>query len=143
MAPIDFVIRDGFDSMDFDRVAEMLARSFWTTGISREEVIKGARHSALVVGAFLNDGMQVGYARAISDRTRFAYVLDVFVDEQYRRAGIGQAMVRYILGHDVLKDVYQWLLITRDAHGVYRKAGFTELANADRWMQIIHDRPKR
>ncbi|MBP7583752.1 MAG: GNAT family N-acetyltransferase [Spirochaetes bacterium] len=143
MAPIDFVIRDGFDSMDFDRVAEMLARSFWTPGISREEVIKGARHSALVVGAFLPNGTQVGYARAISDKTRFAYILDVFVDEPCRRSGIGQAMVRHILDHEEMKGVYQWILITRDAHGVYRKAGFTELANPDRWMQIMRERPKR
>ncbi len=143
MASIDFVIRDGFDNMDFTRVAEMLAKSFWVPGISVEEVIKSAHHSALVAGAFLADGTQVGYARAISDKTRFAYILDVFVEEQYRRAGIGQAMVRHILAHDDMKDVYQWILITRDAHGVYRKAGFTELAHPDMWMQIIRERPKR
>ena len=51
-APIDFVIRDFFENMDFSRAAEMLARSFRTPGVSRDELVQGARYSALVVGAF-------------------------------------------------------------------------------------------
>lgn len=143
MEPFEYAVKDGFEKMDFARVTKMLAKSYWTPGISREEVMKGARNSALAVGAFLPDGTQVGFARAISDKTRFAYILDVIVEEKYRRSGIGQAMVKHILAHDDLKDVYQWILVTRDAHGVYRKAGFAEFAHSDRWMQIMHDRPNR
>jgi ribosomal protein S18 acetylase RimI-like enzyme len=143
MAICEYHISDGFENMDFAHAAAMLARSFWVPGISMEEVVKSARNSAMVAGAFLTDGTQVGYARVISDKTRFAYILDVIVDERYRRSGIGQAMVKHILSHEEMKDAYQWILITRDAHGVYRKAGFAELAHPERWMQIIHDRPKR
>ena len=106
------------------------------------EVRRGAENSALVVGAFLG-GEQVGYARAISDRTRFAYILDVYVDERFRRRGIGQTMVRGILGHEDLKDVYQWLLITKDAHGVYEKLGFRVTARPGDWMEIRTPRPRR
>jgi GNAT superfamily N-acetyltransferase len=76
----------------------------------------------------------------ISDKTRFAYILDVYMDEKYRRKGIGQAMIKFILNHPEIKDVYQWVLITRDAHGVYRKVGFQPLENPDKWMEIRNPR---
>jgi GNAT superfamily N-acetyltransferase len=124
-----------FDKMDFTKVTEMLTRAYWSEGIQIDEVIKGASNSAVVVGAFLN-GEQIGYARAVSDKTRFAYIADVYVDERYRQQGIGRSMVQHILDHESLKDVYQWLLITKDAHGVYRKNGFQPLAFPSKWMEI-------
>ncbi len=138
----DCEVRCGLENMDFDKVARMLSGSYWSEGIGVAEVKKGAANSALVVGVF-KDGEQVGYARVISDKTRFAYILDVFVDEGCRKQGIGQLMVNAILGHDDLKDVYQWLLITRDAHGVYSKTGFKRLGRPDDWMEIRNERPNR
>jgi GNAT superfamily N-acetyltransferase len=139
----EIIIKDGFDQMDFETVAAMLANAFWSPGIGLDEVKKGAANSALVVGAFVQGNRQVGYARAISDKTRFAYIADVYVDENYRMKGIGQNMMKYILAHNELKDVYQWLLITRDAHGVYRKVGFEAIAAPSSWMEIRKERPKR
>ena len=106
-------------------------------------MIQGASNSALLVGAFTSDNKQIGFSRVISDKTRFAYILDVVVDENYREHGIGQAMIRYILNHPDLKDVYQWLLLTKDAHGVYKKVGFNPVARPDDWMEIRQERPKR
>ena len=141
-AEILFHIRDGFDKMDFSRVTEMLATAFWSVGIKIDEVRQGARNSALVVGAFDKDERQIGYARAISDKTRFAYIMDVFVDEHFRRQGIGQAMVRHILEHPELEDVYQWVLITKDAQGVYKKLGFQVTGRGIDWMEIRNPRPR-
>ena len=121
----------------------LLASTFWTPGITAAEIARGIAHSALVVGAYLTDGRQVGFLRVISDRVRFAYLLDVVVDEGVRRRGIGQAMVRFALGHPDLRDVYQWLLVTRDAHGVYEKCGFRPLENPKKWMAIRRERPDR
>jgi GNAT superfamily N-acetyltransferase len=79
----------------------------------------------------------------ISDRTLFAYILDVIVSGKFRRQGIGQAMINHILAHHDLKNVYQWMLTTKDAHGVYRKAGFNPIARSGDWMEIRHNRPER
>jgi N-acetylglutamate synthase-like GNAT family acetyltransferase len=128
--------------MDFKRVTEMLATSFWSPGILDNEVIKGAQNSALVVGAFNSEDQQIGYARAISDKTRFAYILDVFVNEKYRKQGIGQAMVVHMMAHPEMKDVYQWLLITKDAHEVYQKVGFKITERPNDWMEIRKPRKK-
>lgn len=129
--------------MDFGKITAMLKDAFWSAGIKRNEVIQGAENSALLVGAFNPENEQVGYSRVISDKTRFAYILDVIVDERFRKQGIGQAMVRSILSHPELKDVYQWLLITKDAHGVYKKVGFSTISRPDDWMEIRNPRPER
>jgi hypothetical protein len=52
-------------------------------------------------------------------------------------------MIKFILNHPDLKDVYQWLLITKDAHGVYEKVGFTRTSRPNDWMEIRNKRPER
>ncbi len=131
---------EGLENMDFARVTEMLASAKWSAGISRSEVEQGARGSALVVGAVV-DGVQIGYARVISDCTRFGYLSDVFVDERYRGHGIARMMVDRIVGHERLRDVYQWVLRTSDAQALYAKCGFSPVRQPECWMEIRHDRP--
>jgi GNAT superfamily N-acetyltransferase len=140
---MDVVIKTGFENMRFDEVTGMLSGAFWCLGIGRAEVERGARNSALVLGAFLSTGKQIGYARAISDKTRFAYILDVIVHEDYRKQGVGQRMVKGLLENPDMRDVYQWVLITKDAHEVYRKVGFSVIGRPDDWMEIRKPRPDR
>jgi ribosomal protein S18 acetylase RimI-like enzyme len=140
---IKYSFKDGFNEMDFDKVTEMLKDAYWSIGIKKDEVIQGAQHSALIVGVFTQDNKQIGYSRVISDKTKFAYILDVIVEDKYRKQGIGQAMMRFILNHPDLKDVYQWLLITKDAHGLYQKVGFNPVARPNDWMEIRNNRPER
>src|SRR4030066_1935682 len=136
-------IIDDTQKMDFTRITEMLKDAWWSKDIGIEEVKQGADNSALVVGVFTPEGIQIGYSRVISDKTRFAYILDVYVDEHFRKQGVGQAMINFILHHPKLRDVYQWLLITKDAHGVYSKAGFKQLESPDKWMEIRNSGPER
>ena len=126
-----------------DDIQNMLSKAFWSPNITKNEILKGINNSALVVGAYAENGKQVGFLRVVSDKVRFAYVPDVVVSEDYRRQGIGQRMVKFALSHPELKDVYQWLLITKDAHGVYGKCGFEPLKNPEMWMSIINPRPDR
>jgi GNAT superfamily N-acetyltransferase len=124
-------------------VHAMLSKVYWSPGITVPEIRKGIQNSALVVGAYAEGGKQVGFLRVVSDKVRFAYLQDVVVHEDYRRQGIGQKIVNFALSHPELKDVYQWLLITKDAHGVYSKRGFEPLTNPEKWMSIIKPRPDR
>jgi ribosomal protein S18 acetylase RimI-like enzyme len=139
----EYLIKAGYGEMDFDKITLMLKDALWCLGITKKEVIQGAQNSAFLVGAFAPDNTQIGFLRIVSDKTRFAYILDVIVDENYRKQGIGQAMVRFLLNHPELKDVYQWVLLTKDAHGVYKKAGFTPIAYPEGWMEIRRPRPER
>lgn len=139
----EIIISDGIEKMDFQKVTQMLSKSFWSPGIRIDEVKKGALNSALVVGAFDNAENQIGYARVISDKTRFAYIMDVYVNENFRSSGVGQRIIEHILSHNELKDVYQWLLITKDAHKFYSKFDFQSITRPSDWMEIRNVRPKR
>jgi GNAT superfamily N-acetyltransferase len=139
----DYQISDEIRRINFEKVTEWLTGTYWSPGIKREEVEKGAKNSSLVIGVYTLEGQQVGYTRLASDKTRFAYLMDVFVDPAHRNKGIAQAMIRFAMTHPEHKAVYLWLLATQDAHKVYEKAGFKPLAHPERWMAISKGRPKQ
>jgi ribosomal protein S18 acetylase RimI-like enzyme len=137
---LETTFKTGFDRMNFDSVSQWLKDAYWSPGISRDEVVLGAKNSSLVVGGFDEAGEQISYMRIISDKVRFAYILDVIVDPICRGQGIGRAMVRYAMEHPEMLSVYQWVLKTRDAHGVYAKLGFQAINDPERWMVIQRPR---
>lgn len=134
-----YQIDDSLARIDFDRVTAWLASTYWSPGISRERVEQGARHSTLVVGAYFNT-QQVGFARVLSDTTRFAYLADVYIDEPHRGKGLAKALVNFALTHPLLATVDKWCLRTRDAHGVYQSLGFQKIEDPEWWM--IYPPPK-
>jgi GNAT superfamily N-acetyltransferase len=118
-------ISDDPRDVDIGLVHEFLARSYWARGIPRATVVRGIAHS-LPFSLLLGD-RQVGFARAVTDRATFAYLADVFVVEEQRGRGLGTWLVETVLGHPDLHGLRRWLLVTRDAHGLYRKLGFTDV----------------
>jgi GNAT superfamily N-acetyltransferase len=124
-------------------IRQLLLKFYWCPDVTENEIRKGIENSALVAGAFNERGQQVGFMRVVSDKIRFAYILDVVVREDYRRQGIATRMVNSTLSHPELKDVYQWALRTRDAYDVYRKIGFGPLESPEKWMEIRKPRPDR
>jgi GNAT superfamily N-acetyltransferase len=125
--------------IDWVRVHGWLSSSYWTPGISLKRVQTAGLNSALLVGAYNKLG-QVGFARVISDKARFAYLCDVWVEESHRGKGLGRAMVKMALEHPELSQV-SWLLATKDAHGVYARLGFQPLKEPARWMSLGEFRP--
>lgn len=47
--------------------------------------------------------------------------------------GNSKLLMEFILPYPSSKDI-KWLLATRDMHALYKKCGFTEIANPDRFM---------
>jgi len=120
-------ISDDPEVVDVTVVHDFLANSYWARGIPRETVVRGIAHS-LPFSLFLGD-RQVGFARAVTDRATFAYLADVFVIDEHRGRGLGAWLVSTVLAHPDLSGLRRWLLATRDAHGLYRKFGFTAVAD--------------
>lgn len=81
-------------------------------------------------------GRQIGFARVITDKTTFAYLADVFIDEAYRGQGLSKWLMEEIMAHEDLQGLRRFMLATRDAHGLYAQFGFSELTFPERWMQI-------
>ena len=134
-----FVLDDRLARFDFERVHGWLSGSYWSPGISRVEVEHGFRRSSFVAGAYAG-ALQVGCLRVVSDFTRFAYFLDVFVAPEMRRRGLAQSLVRFTLARPDLALVYKWTLATRDAHAVYARLGFESLPEPRRWLAL--ERPR-
>lgn len=97
--------------------------STWAVGIGRD-VVERAIDNSLCFGAYL-DGRQVGFARVISDYATFANLVDVFVLPAYRGRGISKHMMEAVMAHPSLQGLRRFTLATFDAHGLYRRFGFT------------------
>lgn len=131
----DFHITTAFDRLNLDVIHGYLAReSYWASGIPRATVEKSMQNS-LCFGLF-HGKTQIGFARVISDYATFAYLADVFVLPKYRGQGLAKWLMECIMAHPELRGLRRWLLVTRDAHGLYQKSGFTPLAHPERLMEI-------
>jgi GNAT superfamily N-acetyltransferase len=132
VAPIE--ITTEVSRIDLDRVHNWLARKSYWAGEMPREVFDRAVRASLCFAA-LEGEATVGFSRVISDRATFAYVSDVFVDQERRGIGIGKRILAAIAAHPQLQDLRLWLLATADAHGLYARHGFTALAAPQRYME--------
>jgi len=120
--------RDGFElstdhaRMDLDTVHGFISHSYWGQGRTRE-VMERAMANAICFGVF-KDGVQVAFARVVTDKAVFAYLADVFVHPDWRGRGLSKWMMEAVEAHPDLQDIRRFLLVTRDAHGLYQQFGF-------------------
>jgi N-acetylglutamate synthase-like GNAT family acetyltransferase len=119
--------------IDIDWLHKALSeRAYWAIGRTRETVERSIAHS-LCFSAF--DGTeQVGFARIVTDEATFAWVCDVFVEDDRRGQGIGSALMEAIAGDPRLAGLKRTVLAT-SSPGFYAPFGFVPLARPERWMQ--------
>ena len=120
--------------LDVDVIHAFLKTSYWAKG-RRRSVVERALRNSLCFGVYIA-GRQVAFARVVSDRAVFAYLMDVFVVPEFRGRGIAKALMRAVLEHPELQNLRVFLLATRDAHDFYKQFGFRSLAYPERWMAI-------
>jgi GNAT superfamily N-acetyltransferase len=118
-----FELDDDPRRLDIDAIHRFISEeSYWGRGRSRQLVVATIEGSRRVMGLYL-DGLQVGFARAVSDGVTVAYLADVYVLAAHRGRGLGVELVRAIVDGEGAPPV-NWLLHTADAEGVYEKLGF-------------------
>jgi GNAT superfamily N-acetyltransferase len=130
--PDGYEISTDPERLDRHAVWRFLRTSYWANGIDLDRVARSIENS-LSFGLYAPDGGQAGFARAVSDRVRFAWLGDVFVLEAHRRKGLGVWLVETVLSHPDLADL-RILLGTADAHGLYSRFGFVPI-EPDRMME--------
>jgi GNAT superfamily N-acetyltransferase len=112
-------------------------KSYWAPGRSRGKQ-DAAIDGSLNFGVYeVRSGEQVAYARAVTDGVTFAWLCDVFVDDQVRGRGIGALLVAGVIDYFEPLDLRRIALSTNDAHGLYSKFGFEALAAPATWMERI------
>lgn len=113
------------DSTKFDvlRVKELLNQTSWAKDWTVEK-IRTAMENSFLYGVFeKNTDNQVAFARVITDCATMWYLCDVVVDEQYRKKGVAKILVDFVVTDPRISKL-QGMLITLDAHDLYKKFGF-------------------
>ena len=133
--------RDGFTvntdpaRLDMDLIHRTLStESYWAAGRRFDQVARAFAHS-LPFGLYGPDGAMAGWARIVTDYATFAYLADVWVLAAHRGRGLSKFLIGAIMAHPDLQDLRRWGLFTRDAHGLYRQFGFTEIAEPENAME--------
>ena len=111
-----------------------LSNSYWSQGLPLD-VLKRAIAGSLCFGLYQGN-TQVGFARVITDKATFAYLCDVFVLDSHRGKGLGRWIMEAVSSHPELQGLRRFVLVTRDAHGLYEKFGFRPLARPAGYMEL-------
>lgn len=90
--------------MNFEKVNELLAQTYWANKRDDEKIRKSMENS-LCYGAFNEGNEQIGFARVITDFATTYYICDVIVDEKYRGIGVGKALIKLITSDSRLQDM--------------------------------------
>lgn len=130
----NFIISTDKSRLDVDVIQRFLVEdSYWANNRTREQT-ETAIANSICFGLYL-DGIQIGFARVVSDHATFAYLGDVFVLDEFRGRGLSKWLMETVLAHPDLQGLRRWILATADAHGLYSQYGFNQLKHPDRWME--------
>ena len=129
----EYLISTDTNRLDLTVVHSFLTTSYWAAGIPFEIVKKSIEHS-LSFGVYKGE-QQVGFARIITDYATFAYIGDVFILEEFRGRGLSKWLMEVIADHPELQGLRRWMLLTRDASGLYEKTGFVRPKTPERYME--------
>jgi GNAT superfamily N-acetyltransferase len=130
----EFLISTDPALLNLDVIYWFLTNCYWSKGIPREVVARSIEHS-LCFGVYDGSSAQVGFARVVSDFATVAYLGDVFILESHRGRGLSRSLMESVTQHPALQGLRRWILLTRDAHGLYQKFGFTPVKAPDRYME--------
>lgn len=135
----DFIISNDKTKLQIDVICQFLWRTHWAGNRPRHTIIKSIENS-LCYGIY-KANQQIGLARIVTDYCTFAYLCDVFVDEEFRGRGLSTWMMSCIMKNPDLSSLRRFVLATKDAHGLYDKFGFKTLSSEEqrRFMSILKD----
>lgn len=131
----DYVISTDKDKLDLTFIHGFLSKeAYWCIGIPFETVRRSVENS-LCFGLYDRAG-QVGFARVITDYATIAYLGDVFIIPAHRGKGLSKWMLEQVMGFADLQGLRRWILLTSDAHELYRQFGWEVVASPEKWMEV-------
>ncbi|MFV9551975.1 GNAT family N-acetyltransferase [Algibacter sp. PT7-4] len=137
----DLLFSSNFDDMDLELIFKFIKNSYWGTIRTFDEQ-KKASENTLNFGLFYN-GNQIAYARVMTDKVFFAYLLDVFVVHEHQGKGYSKLLIDKILNFPELKKIDKWMLATKDAHELYKKFNFVAIKSPEKLMEKLSPRAKK
>ncbi len=123
---MNFRIIDGIEEMNFEDIVRLLRMTYWADKRTVEQIDRSTRNSSCY-GIYIEAEQKlVGFARVISDYATTYYLCDVIIDNDYQHNGLGTALISYIEQLPQYAGL-RGILITRDAHALYKKFGYEVL----------------
>lgn len=134
----DFLLSFDKERLQLDVIEDFLSsQSYWAQGRARTVIEMSIQHS-ICLGIY-HHGLQVAFARLVTDEATFAWLCDVFVDEAQRGQGLGKWLVQAACRYTDQRGIQQTLLATRDAQPLYADYGdFRPLHDPSKWLSRIH-----
>lgn len=120
--------------LDFNVIHSFISNTYWAKGIPAETMQK-AIDNAMCFGVFTEQNEQVGFARVITDTATFAYLSDVFILDAHRGKGLSKWLMEEIVAQPDLQNLRRFVLVTKDAHGLYEQFGFDAISHPDDYME--------
>mgnify|MGYP003624563617 CR=1 FL=1 len=136
----DIFYSSEFKDMDLDLIYTFIKNSYWGESRTFEEQKKASKNT-INFGLF-HKGNQIAYARVMTDKVFFAYLLDVFVIEDYQGKGYSKLLMEKILNFPEFQNIDKWMLATKDAHELYKKFDFVAIKSPDKLMEKLSPRAK-
>lgn len=138
----DFLLSTDKERLQLDIVEDFLSkRSYWAKGRPMDVIERSIQHS--VCFGIYKKGVQVAFARLVTDEATFAWLCDVYVEDSERGQGLGKWLVdaacRYVDEHGIKRTV----LATRTAQTLYANyGGFEHFENPAFWMTRLKPESK-
>ena len=131
----DITISTNKSQLNVEFINSFISQTYWAKDRTIE-TMQICIENSLNFGIYLYN-IQIGYGRVVTDFAQFAYLMDIFIIEEQRKKGYSKLLMDYIITYDKLKNLKVWRLATSDAHYLYEKYGFKQLANPEKLMDLI------
>jgi GNAT superfamily N-acetyltransferase len=127
-------ISTDMSKIELKKVVSFLKReSYWARGRTPKTILKSITNSLCY--SVYKDGRFAGFARVVKDYSTVYYLCDVFILREFWGKGLGEMLVRRVSEDARLKNC-MGMLLTRDAHGLYTKYGFTDRKKEQKMFMI-------
>jgi GNAT superfamily N-acetyltransferase len=131
----EFLISNDRSLLQFDRIHRFLSQdAYWSKDIPRAVVEKAAQNS-ICFGVY-HHGLQVAYGRIVSDYATFAWLSDIYVENEFRGQGVSKQLVEFMMAEPAMQNLRRVCLATKDAHSLYTRFGFEITKTPTFWMEI-------
>lgn len=134
------VVSDERTRLDMEFVQATLAGVYWARD-RPPALTERSWGNCLCFGVYGADGVQIGFARLLTDYALRAHLGDVFIAPGWRGGGLGAGLVQAVLRHPALASVTKWTLVTADAHALYARFGFRPGTADGTWMTLERTPP--
>lgn len=108
--------------------------AYWCLNIPLE-IVQRSIENSLCFGVYQAEN-QVGFARVVTDFATFGYLADVFILPGHRCKGLSKELLAFIMAYPPLQGLRRIMLVTHDAHGLYKQFGFKPIESPENTMFI-------